>query len=120
MTDHRRAWINLAEAIRVLRFLPWNGKPWDPARDDAVADRIQELPLDQTGQEIVHVAFYGGLADGLGVDGAAERVAAFLSGQPCFDVPRFMRHATSDSPDDSNAYNRENPEEAMKIDIEAG
>lgn len=128
MTDHRRAWINLAEALRVLHALPQSAGPWDLAVVDRVPERIQELPVSQVDRDLLHTIFYGGLADGFGVDGAAELIAMYLGGFPDFSAPHFLHHATSDDPDGKWSYqvahpegewsrNPESPEDCLKIDI---
>lgn len=125
MTDHRRAWIDLAENIRTF------GTPEEDLK--AILVGIMKLPIDQ---ELVH-AVLDTVADALLQaayspgnvrEGWARRIALVLEGQPEFDVPRFMHHATSDDPDGKWSYqvanpegewsrDPESPEDCVKIDV---
>lgn len=117
MTDYRRAWIDLAEGLRKF------GGPEESLKEILMG--VFRLPVDEALEhallDTVADALLNVVDTGLGArEPWARSMALVLEGQPDFDVPRFMRHATSDSADDSGAYNEENPEEAMKVSIQVG
>lgn len=128
MTDYRRAWIDLAEGLRKF------GGPEEDLK--AILMGVFNLPVDEALEhallETVADALMNVVDSGLGArESWARSMALILSGQPDFDVARFMHHATSDDPEGKWSYQVANPEgdwsrdpdspaDCLKIDIETG
>lgn len=113
--DWRRMWIDLSEGLRTFGTAQedFKGTLWTLIILPLDWDLKQAL-LDTIGQALLDAAYRPDEAR----ENWARAIALVLEGQPEFHTGRFMRHATSDSPDDSGAYNRENPDEALKVTIE--
>lgn len=125
--DYRRAWIDLAEELR---------KFCSPEEDFRALMRIMVLLpissdlktalMETVGDVLPATAHFPESAR----DGWAHKVAMILEGQPDFDVPRFLHHATSDDPNGKWSYQVANPEgewsrdpsdpsSCAKIDVES-
>lgn len=120
--DYRRAWIDLAELLRVF---------------DGKEERFRELIKYLVNPPVPLPEPIGDALRGTMVEGAsgtreewARSAALVLEGQPEFDVPRFMHHATSDDPDGKWSYQVAHPEgewsrdpadpaSCAKIDVES-
>lgn len=119
MTDHRRAWIDLAEHVR----------KFDSPEEDfkALLRTVLILPVTPGLETTVIHSLTGGMVNGR--QQLAQDLALVLTGQPDFDVPRFLHHATSDDPNGKWSYQVAHPEgewsrdpadptSCAKIDIE--
>lgn len=115
-TTARRAFVNLADAIRTMLT--------DPKNTRTMLTALAGLHVDELTRSNLVIAYASNSADDREV--IAERFALVLSGAEKFDVERFLFHATSDSTADDDsaegkwAYNRTHQAEAQKTTIEAG
>lgn len=122
----RRAFVNLAEAIR--RLSETDGLQGSVVQaleaGHRVTQAVRELSMPEEDREIVRQAVLASMTLGGSRRDIAVAAAAVLSGREKFDVERFVHHATSDSAiDDDSAegkwsYNRTHQAEAQKTTIE--
>ncbi len=123
----RRAFINLAEAIRRLNSGEDEYQSVDEALEAGhrVTFAIRELSMEPEDREIVRQAVMTAMSKNASREDIGKAAAAVLSGREKFDVERFMHHVNSDSSadDDSEAgkwsYNRTHQVEAQKTTIES-
>lgn len=123
----RRAFVNLAEAIRRLSETDGLQGSVGQALEAGhrVTQAIRELSMPEEDREIVRQAVLASMTLGGSRRDIAVAAAAVLSGREKFDVERFVYHATSDSAvdDDSEegkwSYNRTHQAEAQKTTIES-
>lgn len=122
----RRAFVDLAEAVRV--------QPDHPQRTRVILQALANLPVNEVVRTAMAERFFGLLADTFGSPDKAERFredladcfALILDGfHEQFDVARFVHHACSDIEPDADAegggkwsFNYENPVEALKVTIQ--
>jgi hypothetical protein len=122
-TTARRAFVNLAEAVRRMG---------SENETRLMLEALAGLHVEDQLLSSLLVVYGGNLEeDAYSEDGTPNReamarsFASILDGQEKFDVARFMHHATSDSTADDDgesgkwSFNRLNPEGAQKTTIEA-
>lgn len=114
-TTARRAFVNLAEAVRTIDD------------DKGVRRMLEALAGLHVNEELRHhlTFVYANLRGTVGRERMAKDLALLLDGQEKFHAGRFIHHATSDSTADDDgesgkwSYNRTHQAEAQKTTIEA-
>jgi hypothetical protein len=113
-TTARRAFVNLAEAVRTSVENPRD------VRDILIA--LANLHVSEGLRALLVESYIMSASDDR--EAIATKLAALLDGLEKFHAGRFIHHATSDSDADDDgdggkwSYNRTHPEDALKTTIE--
>lgn len=121
-TTARRAFVNLAEAVRTVN---------DGRGVRNMLTAIAGLHMSEVDRWVVLTTYMANTPhrpdfDEVHRQNLAESLARLLEGREKFDGARFVHHAISDSTADDDgeggkwSYNRLHPEEAQKTTIEGG
>jgi hypothetical protein len=113
-TTARRAFVNLAEAVRTSN---------DAGYSRRILEALAGIHVNDSVRDALVAVYVQPSADGR--EALAEAFAAILDGHEKFDTARFIHHATSDSTADNDgesgkwSYNRTHQAEAQKTTIES-
>jgi hypothetical protein len=113
-TTARRAFVNLAEAVRTSI---------DAGYSRRILEALAGIHVNDSVRDALVAVYVQPSADGR--EALAEAFAAILDGHEKFDTARFIHHATSDSTADNDgesgkwSYNRTHQAEAQKTTIES-